>query len=65
MGCLVALCPDYRSHMCFKGNQWLGYSARSQIRRGWSPPLLTSVIAHIGCLDLMDRECHLRSLLSA
>ena len=40
---------DYRPHV-FEGNIWL--VTQQKPRREWSPP---QVIAHIGCLDLMDR----------
>ena len=41
--------PDYMPHV-LEGNQWL--VTQQKPRREWSPP---QVIAHIGCLDLMDR----------
>ncbi len=41
--------PEYKPHV-FKGNRWL--VTQQKPRREWSPP---QVIAHIGCLDLMDR----------
>ena len=40
---------DYKPHV-FEGNLWL--VTQQKPRREWSPP---QVIAHIGCLDLMDR----------
>ena len=40
---------DYKPHV-FKGNLWL--VTQQKPRREWSPP---QAIAHIGCLDLMDR----------
>ena len=43
--------PDYRPHV-FKGNSWL--VSQQKPRRAWSPP---QVISHIGCYDLMDRNC--------
>ena len=41
--------PEYKPHV-FGGNLWL--VTQQKPRREWSPP---QVIAHIGCLDLMDR----------
>ena len=41
---------DYKPHV-FKGNMWL--VTQQKPRRDWSSP---QVIAHIGCLDLMDRS---------
>ena len=41
--------PDYRPHV-FEGNVWL--VTQQKPRREWSPP---QVIAHMGCLDLIDR----------
>ena len=40
---------DYKPHV-FEGNLWL--VSQQKPRREWGPP---QVIAHIGCLDLMDR----------
>ena len=42
--------PEYKPHV-FEGNLWL--VTQQKPRREWSPP---QVIAHIGCLDLMDRS---------
>ena len=41
--------PDYKPHV-LEGNMWL--VTQQKPRREWSPP---QVIAHMGCLDLMDR----------
>ena len=41
---------DYRPHV-FEGNMWL--VTQQKPRRDWSSP---QAIAHIGCLDLMDRS---------
>ena len=41
--------PDYKPHV-FEGNLWL--VTQRKPRREWSPP---QAIAHIGCLDLIDR----------
>ncbi len=41
--------PDYKPHV-FERSQWL--VTQQKPRREWSPP---QVIAHMGCLDLMDR----------
>ena len=42
---------DYKPHV-FEGNTWL--VSQQKPRRAWSPP---QVISHIGCYDLMDRNC--------
>ena len=42
--------PRYPQHV-FEGNLWL--VTQQKPRREWSPP---QVIAHIGCLDLVDRS---------
>ena len=42
--------PRYPQHV-FEGNRWL--VTQQKPRREWSPP---QVIAHIGCLDLVDRS---------
>ena len=42
--------PDYKQHV-FEGNQWL--VTQQKPRREWSAP---QVIAHLGCIDLMDRS---------
>ena len=50
-GLLSRPSPDSKPHM-FEGNSWL--VSQQKPRRAWSPP---QVISHIGCYDLMDRNC--------
>ena len=50
-GLLSRPCPDSKPHV-FEGNLWL--VSQQKPRRAWSPP---QVISHIGCYDLMDRNC--------
>ena len=50
-GLLSRPSPDSKPHV-FKGNSWL--VSQQKPRRAWSPP---QVISHIGCYDLMDRNC--------
>ena len=50
-GLLSRPSPDSKPHV-FEGNSWL--VSQQKPRRAWSPP---QVISHIGCYDLMDRNC--------
>ena len=50
-GLLSRPSSDSKPHV-FEGNSWL--VSQQKPRRAWSPP---QVISHIGCYDLMDRNC--------